>query len=336
MGTGVRKLILILCGIFLLANSASLFPQRAILYVAVLSNQNYVVGAENAPAGLVVSPDLGKTWGRLCWPNCRAFDVAVDHSSDGRIVYIAAGNGVLKTENGGAMWRITTGWRVTEVQDVEVCRLDPDWIAVGTAYGIFVSEDAGKRWEERNIGLTVSFCSALEMDREDENRIWVGTEKGLFISENRGKEWHITGLEDKAIRTIAQSPDKGKLLLAGTEDHGIYRSVDRGKSWVMSNSKMRSLTVYDIAFNPDRSGKVYAGTHGQGVYRSLNQGITWKRVNKGLRNQVVHSVAVLPREGKEIVFAGTVNGGIYRSNNEGLTWKLVGLDGAQVWEIYID
>ncbi len=124
------------------------------------------MGAENAPSGLVVSPDLGKTWGRLCWPNCRAFDVAVDHSSDGRIVYIAAGNGVLKTENGGAMWRITTGWRVTEVQDVEVTSIEPsngdfivdtDLTVVDRAYEAVPFPEVGTTYQYIRGPLAYSF-----------------------------------------------------------------------------------------------------------------------------------------------------------------------------------
>jgi photosystem II stability/assembly factor-like uncharacterized protein len=304
--------------------------QRAIIYAAILSNKQYVVGASNAPVGVVVSADSGKTWERLCWPNCRAFDVAVE--SSGRICYVAGGNGVLKTVNWGETWRIATGWEVTEVQDIQINQNEKSWVTIGTASGLFISEDSGQTWIERN-GFGIPFCSALCIDRCSDQRLWVGTENGLFVSENRGEVWHSTTVNSFAVRTIVQHPVNDKILFAGTEDHGVYASGDGGKSWFESNRGMRSQTVYTLALDPVHTHTLYAGTHGRGVYISRDGGRHWKRSVRGLKNLVIHAIASLPDA--SVLLAGTVNGGVYTSRDRGKTWQFAGLDGAQVWDIEV-
>jgi photosystem II stability/assembly factor-like uncharacterized protein len=311
------------------------YGQCPVIYAAVLSNNQYVVGAKNAPTGLVVSADHGDQWGRLCWPNCRAFDVEVDPGSNGQIIYIAGGNGLLKTINGGLDWRIMTGWQITEVQDVEMCPLDSSWIIIGTAYGAFVSEDEGYTWEKRNQGLMVTFCSALEVDAYHSSRAWIGTEAGLFVTEDRGKNWTCTGLDKQAIRSVIQDPHHTEHLLAGTEDHGIYQSKDHGLTWKACKGKLNNLTIYDITFHPFKSDTIFAGSHGKGVWISQDGGDSWRRTGKGLENPVIHAVTVLIDKTEEFILAGTINRGIYRSADGGRSWRQVGLPGAQVWELTI-
>ena len=324
----MRKRTMCLFIILLMLILGQAYAQKTIIFAAVLSNKNYVVGAENAPAGVVVSADSGRSWARLCWPNCRAFDVAVGEG--GRVCYVAGGNGVLKTLNGGITWRVTTGWEITEVQDVQVHPDDTSWVSTGTAYGVYVSEDGGNTWEKRNKGLKSTFCSALQVDNFSDQRLWVGTEDGLYYSENRGVQWHTTNLTETAVRVIIQHPVKVHNLLAGTEDRGVFISKDNGRSWIPSNRGINELTVYALCYDPADRRRIYAGTHGKGVYRSTDGGGTWKRSSRGLTN-VVHSLTALP-DGSAL-YAGTVNHGVFISRDRGENWQHTGLEGAQVWEL---
>jgi photosystem II stability/assembly factor-like uncharacterized protein len=238
-------------------------------------------------------------------------------------------------EDGGMNWRITTDWRVTEVQDVELGIRDASWVAAGTAYGVFMSFDSGSSWKQSSKGLETTFCSALEMDASERQRVWLGTEKGIYYSDNRGENWKKASGFSGAVRTLNQDPENHRIILAGTEDHGILRSEDFGRSWLPSDQGVENLTVYDIDFHPKQPGLVFAGTHGKGVFMSFDNGKTWKKIKRGPDNSVVHSVAVWPGEQSLIVFAGTVNGGIFRWDEESEQWTEAGLGGAQVWELEI-
>ncbi len=306
------------------------FAQDALLYAAVVSNAKYIVGAANEPTGLMISLDLGKNWMPTQWSNCRAFDVAVDEGSSGHVMYIACGNGVLKTTDAGRHWRLMTGWEITEVQDICVNAKDRMWISIGTAYGVWVSGNGGETWEARNA-MPCLFCSALETDREDDQTVWVGTEEGVFSSVDRGRTWASGMLKGLPVRAIAQNPHDSSMLMAGTEGHGIFISHDRGLNWHPSGNGLHSITVYDIAFDGKNPHCVFAATHGKGVWVSEDLGRHWQKRNRGLANEVVHALATAPGSGW--VFAGAIYGGVYRSSDAGITWEPAGLGNAQVWSL---
>ena len=322
-------------GILWLWISSPVLAADPILYAAVLSNKRYVVGSDNASTGLWVSIDLGKTWQCLSWPNVRASDVAVCPGDSAGTIYMAAGNGVLATRDNGSHWKILTGWEITEVQDIEIHPKNRSLVVIGTAYGVYLSEDKGSTWEDRSEGLETRFCSALQLDRESEDRMWVGTENGVYATMDRARHWKPAGLEVMAVRVLVQDPDDPRFLLAGTEDHGVYWSSDNGSTWNPCGGPMRHATVYDLRFDPRRSSTVYAGTHGKGVFRTFDCGKTWKRLT-GMEGTVVHSLAVVDGE-ETLLFAGTVNEGVTcfsESRGKG-RWTAAGLPNAQVWAMEV-
>lgn len=324
------KKTVVLCLVVITACSAARSARSQIVYAGILGNRKYVVGAENPPIGVYVSPDAVK-WAHICWTNCRVFDVSVVPDTRGQMIYVAGGNGVLRTADGGLNWKIVTDWRITEVQEIEAETPPGCRVVIGTAYGIHVSEDGGETWQNGNKGLEETFVSGLQMDRTSSLRIWAGTEGGLYRSLDGGLSWDSAGLKGVAVRCVIQHPDDPDRLFAGTEDRGVYRSDDGGLKWVISGRWPDSLTVYDLAFDPQRKEIIYAGTHGKGVYKSTNGGLSWKPHGR-LTHPVVHAVAVHP---SGFVLAGTVGGGVF-INRRGRSWEHAGLDGAQVWSLDID
>jgi len=314
------------------------FAQRTPrIYACVVSNQRYIVGGKNPETGLLVSQDLGRSWKSSSWPNIRCFAMAMDPTAVGRILYLASGNGVLKTTNGGQKWRLTTDWRITEVQEIELHPRDSKVIYIGTPYGVFKSTDGAQTWVVKNRGLNTvnsTFVSALLIDRQNPERLLIGTEEGLYQSTDGAGSWHRLALEGKPIRDLAQNPQNPQILYAATEDDGLFRSTDGGKTWHAQNKGLKHRTVYDIAIDPIQPEILYLGTFQGGVYKSTDGGRHWRQVSRGLTNRVIHSVAVYPLD-HQIIFAGSVNGGIFRSDDGGRQWVPSGLEGAQIWEIEI-
>lgn len=308
-----------------------------IIYASVLSNSRYVVGAKNRETGLFVSSDFGNTWQHVGWKNIRCFGMAMDPQKVGEVFYLASGNGVLKTVNGGKRWGITTGWRVTEVQEIVVNSVTPQKLVIGTPYGVFRSENAGRSWQSSNTGLNTidaKFISALEIDRQNPDHLLLGTEAGLFGSRDGGKTWKRVALQGEPVRDIEQNLSEPAVFYLGTENKGVFKSTDGGKVWAAVNHGIQYKTVYVLAIDRTHPNTVYAGTYKGGVYKTTNGGRRWKAVNKGLTNRVLHGLAIVPGQ-PNIVFAGTVNGGIFKSTNGGNTWHYSGLNGAQVWKMEI-
>ncbi len=325
----------------------NLFQQGGVerkIYAVVLMVEKMIVGAKNLPSGLFISSDNGKSWVHKGWKNIKANSIAVEPGSNGKVIYLAAGNGVLKTTDGGETWRIMTDWRVTEVLKVVIHPEDKNLILAATAYGIFKSSDAGWSWEEKNNGIkpeqtgttSSTFVSSILIDVKNKKRILIGTEDGIYESLDNGESWRNLALKGIAVRTLVQSPNDPDIIFAGTEEDGIFKSTDAGRTWKNVNKGLRSLTIYSIAFDPKNKNIIYAGGFKTGVCRSDDGGNTWMCFSDGLGDfDSIHSIAVHPDDPNFIV-AGSIDGGVYISKDGGRTWNYSDLKGALVWSIYIE
>ncbi|MBX3235254.1 MAG: hypothetical protein KF814_03800 [Nitrospiraceae bacterium] len=110
-------------------------------------------------------------------------------------------------------------------------------------------------------------------------------------------------------------------VYAGSFGMGIFRSSDRGRTWVSANDGLTDLFV--LCLTTAKDGTVYAGTFRGGVFRSRDAGKTWQAVNGGLKRL---EVKALMADGKGL-YAGTGDG-VYVLNSAKDNWTVVttGLD----------
>jgi photosystem II stability/assembly factor-like uncharacterized protein len=303
--------------------------QTETIYMSVLNSRAHRIGAADNPlVGLFVSSDRGATWVHRGWREyIRTF--YTEEGPDGTI-WSACGNGVLRSTDGGASWKITTGWEITEVLKVDVDPSDPSTVYAATAYGIFKTTDRGDTWLERTNGFHRKFSSDVLVDASRTRRLFAASEEGLYCSRDSGSSWSICGLQGMAVRTIVQLPSRPQVLWAGTEDDGVFCSTDGGVSWQQRINGLSHHTVYSIAIDSQNPTRIWLGTHGGGVYRCDDEGMHWQQSVQGLEELVVHAVLVLP-SAPDVVFAGTINGGLYRSSDGGKTWTFDSQPLAQVW-----
>ncbi len=312
-----------------------LVAQQSTVYASVLSTKLFVVGAANPNTGLYYQrPTEDTLWHHTGANRIRAFGVAADASSKGRTLYIAAGNGVHKTTDGGATWKITTGWEITEVQCVAPDPTNANVVYIATPYGVYKTTDGCATWKEKNTGISFPFfLQSIIIDHSDAKRLYCATEGGVYVSNDGAESWKRTGLNVGNARMVVQHPTDSKKLFVGTED-GIYSTPNGGRWWTKVESGIDHSTFYAITFDPVHPDTMYAGGYVTGVYKSVNGGGTWRRMNNGLDYLSIHSIAVDPANSNR-VYAGTIWGGMYRSDNGGENWKSVGLPQAEVWTIVI-
>jgi photosystem II stability/assembly factor-like uncharacterized protein len=330
----MRNIALLLIGfvaVYALYGTVNSVQREPVVYVPVVSSELFIVGAPNPQTGLFISHDNGVSWNHSGWKNIRAFGIAVDPSRNGDIIYIASGNGVLKTTDGGNSWRLMTDWRITEVMDIQV---DRENVYIATAYGAFVSGDGGWTWTERVEGLTETFLSVILLDTSDPAIVYAGGEGGLFKSTDRGQNWKHVGFEGKPVRTIVQSPLDPDILYLGTEDDGIFKSEDRAETWKSVTNGIRHSTFYSLAIDPKDHSIIYASGFETGVYKTADGGRTWQRFFRGLDNLNIPALAIHPGR-TSVVFAGTNGDGLYRSEDGGRTWRKAGLSGAEIYSIKV-
>ncbi|MBI4418539.1 MAG: hypothetical protein HY563_07160 [Ignavibacteriales bacterium] len=302
------------------------------VYASVFSTKLFVVGAANPQTGMFYHrPSEDTVWRHTGAKNIRANALAVFPGSDGRIRYTASGNGLHKTTDGGNNWKITTGWRITEIWAVSLDPVDPSAVYIGTAYGIYKSTDQGDTWKQVFTG----FVSCIIVDRTNPSVLYAATELGVYKSTDRGETWQRTGLSIDRTRTVTQHPKDPQTLLVGTEKHGIYATSNGGRTWTKREAGIDHETFYTIAFDPSDPSIVYAGGYATGVYRSKDGGYSWRRTCVGFAVEHIHSIAVDPTDTRR-VYAGTMGAGMYRSEDRGENWRFIGLPGAQVGRIVIE
>jgi photosystem II stability/assembly factor-like uncharacterized protein len=299
------------------------------LYVVTRSTKTYRIGQlENPVVGLFSTEDRGVTWRHYGWPYTKCFSASMMNDD----IYLSCGNGVLKSNDSGDSWIISTGWKMTECLKTAIDVTDPDIVYSATAYGIFRTADGGETWKEKNAGLASTFTPAVIIDRSDSRRLFCATESGIHRSENRADTWEPVALLGKGIRTIVQHPEEGDLLAVGTEDDGVFISTDHGRTWIQMNNGLTTKTVYAVAFASQNADVIYTGTFRGGIFKSSDGGKHWKAVNTDLKNLDIHALLVDP-DNIDIVYAGTLNDGVWMSTNAGASWKFIGLETSQVWDM---
>ena len=129
---------------------------------------------------------------------------------------------------------------------------------------------------------------------------------GIEETTDGGLTWSLSPVDlQHSVTALAIDP-AGTRMYAGTSSGEVFRSTDRGDSWV---SLRRHIgTVSAIVVDPSSPDDIFVATRGSGVYRLLHTGFvpTWKPLNAGLSDGHVTSLIIDP-SGK-ILHAGTAVG----------------------------
>jgi ligand-binding sensor domain-containing protein len=319
----------VLLSIILLGGVASAPAQSTPkLHVSVLELEGFVaVGGGKTGAAGPFRHETDTSWAHLGWGNTRNFGLDAVPSDPGSM-FLACGNGVLRTLDDGASWKITTGWEITEVLDVVVDPNAPTHVYAATAYGVWRSPDRGDTWTEVNAGIPApqsTFTQTIEVDRRHAGHLVVGSEEGLFRTMSGGASWAPVGPRDVAIREVTQSTADPQLWVAGTEEKSVMISRDGGKTWAFVEAGIE--TVHAVAVDPADPNRLAAAGYEGGVHVSEDGGETWRQT--GLPDRRIHALTFdVRRTGR--LWAGTLGDGVFHVEEAGTGWKHAGLDGAVV------
>lgn len=226
--------------------------------------------------------------------------------------------------------------------------------------GVFKTVDAGGTWSAVFEKQPVAAIGAIAIAPSNKDVVWVGTGEanprqdlsygdGVWLSTDAGKHWQHRGLDNsmQISRILVDPRDPNTALVAAlgdpykdSEDRGVYRTTDGGKSWTKTLFVGPSTGASDIAWDPSHPDVVFAGmwqyrrvpwtlTSGgpdDGLYRSTDGGKTWRKLDgHGLPAGPIGRIGVAVAPGNpRRVFAviQSKEGVLWRSDDRGETWAL--------------
>jgi photosystem II stability/assembly factor-like uncharacterized protein len=299
-------------------------------YAAVFAVRGSIVGSTISHFGPFVR--TGDTsWHFLAMSNAFTFGfAAADYGSDRRL-YWAGGDGLHRSSDGGATWRVLTGWQTMEVLSVVPHPVDPARLYISTPWGVYRSADDGRTWQPRNKGFRGFFTVLAGMDRRSPDHLYAMSDDDVYRTRNAGAHWTPLGVKGSVV-SFAQHPVDPHLLLAGVEDGGIRRSADDGVTWNPTKG-LDGATIYTITSSPDGKS-LYAAGWQTGIWRSADDGKQWAPFWSAPGIGVIFCVYVDPRNPDHLL-VGTDGQGIFESFDQGRQWRFAGLDGGKVKHIVI-
>lgn len=118
------------------------------------------------------------------------------------------------------------------------------------------------------------------------------------------------------ILTIYAAP-KG-VLFVGTEGAGVFRSTDRGNSWIPVNTGLHyepGEGFTGVTAFAQKRDTFYAGTQ-DALHASTDGGNTWHRVPNFRNPESISGIVVIG----DRIYVGTLNTGVWYSDDDGNSW----------------
>ncbi|MEL6132114.1 MAG: hypothetical protein AAFR59_01980 [Bacteroidota bacterium] len=242
------------------------------------------------------------------------------HPTNDRILYVgAAGGGVWKSTNGGAAFQPIFDKHAQSIGKIKLDPSNPDNVIwVGT----------GEIWTRNSVSIG----------------------DGLYKSTDGGSNWTKVGFEkSERISGIEIHPDDSKIMYVGvlgalwsdSEERGVYKSIDGGKTWEQILYVDTSTGCGDVIMDPKDPNTLYAsmwefrrtpwsfnsGGENSALYKSTDAGKTWEKIHNGFPEGKMGriAIAVAPSDNK-ILYAAVESeikekSGLYKSTDGGASWE---------------
>lgn len=295
------------------------------LYAAVAMTKAQRNSSTPTDSGIYVRDEKGE-WGFFGPRVLGIAGIAMQPGTDGRVILLAAADGVVRSTDGGATWRRTTGWDVADVRGFAFNPANADEVYATTCWGPLRSTDGGATWSLAQAGLDRLYCQAIVADAARPGRVLLGTETGLYISNDGAKTWERGDFPQVSVLRLAQSPSDPRVLLAGTQGRGAWLSRDSGLSWTAVDPATATANLYAVAIDREDARRLVLGGWGAGVRVSADGGQTWADRTAGLPVKNIFVLAFDPDTPGRL-WASTFEEGTFYSDDLGVTWREGGLYG---------
>lgn len=184
-------------------------------------------------------------------------------------------------------------------------------IYVTTDFRFYRYSNETKDWI--SIKLEPPVLGVNTLIKQINGSIYLGTEKGLYSSED-GKTFKITSNSTLATAEISAIYDAGGAIYAGTKGHGLWISMDFGKTWSQPEQLGGSLSINTIV---GYGGLIIAGTD-KGLWCQVDKG-KWKQPQTQTPNLKTSAISVVHVTCQEIAYVA-IEKTLWESKDNGISW----------------
>jgi len=220
--------------------------------------------------GVLKSADAGATWipsNVGLEDHAWLYELIVEAAGPARILYVGTADaGVYRSSDDGATWYpVIRGLSDLNVRSLALATSESSEILYAgvASQGLFKSTNQGDFWEK--TALPAMRVRDVIADPFDPDIVYVATDNGVFRSTDGGATWPAAyhQLGGKRVNTLLVAPSSRRVLYAGLENEGVYRSDNAGGEWEpLSAGQSELVGVRALTAGDEAAGctKLYAGT----------------------------------------------------------------------------
>ena len=310
--------------------------------------------------GLAKTTDGGVTWRYLsdAWTSQSVSAITVNPNAStevyvgtGRDDYGPYGVGLYRSLDGGATWSSPMGSAQFAGTSIRTIAIDPNagaglaatvYVANGrsNSSGLWRSTNSGATWARLRQGPPPSvdhgiYDVAIDASKRP-SALYITEDDGTFKSTDSGTTWtRIHSVLAGSWNRLSVVNSTLYLLGPGDPDHNLYKSMDRGATWIQiatrcfagadSCANTNSIGFGVFAVDPFNPNVILAGN--VALYRTENEGMSWTEIGNKWGNDP-DPARRIHTDQKAIAFSRTTlgvlyegnDGGIVKSTNDGRQW----------------
>jgi photosystem II stability/assembly factor-like uncharacterized protein len=231
--------------------------------------------------------------------------------------------GIYSTDNAGENWNLVYEIKIP-INCIAIDRLNLSNIYAGYNDGIIISNSGGNKFYQTVVEKNINIYSIV-LDETQTKAIILGTSKGIYKSFDNGKTFIKAGLNNFPITCLAINNSGEKAIIyAGTDNAGVFKSLNYGTSWAPINKNLTNLCIYSLLCNIGKPSILYLGTLEENIYKSENNGETWEPLvlNNKLNQGYVFAQAIGNTTNNSIIYLTSLSGYVYKITDGNIISKL--------------